>query len=421
MRHALPEPYPGELAYGTLARLARVRGRLPRTCESRHVARYSCQITPISIALLPGVIHQFPYPDAAQVLSHYLEEHSVLPYVRATRPQSIAADFTRLADSLALDQLGTRFVRAFVGVSGKVGRTAAFRFCDECAAADSALFGESWWHRVHFLPNTLVCETHNLWLRHVAHDGLHFVSTPAAFDLGEQTHMSISARPPKAFYELAALDRAILAIGQNGQAIADALYAYCANRLAEPARSGLRPAESLGQALQEKLGTHVHALSAFTGRQLPDYYLSNALREVRLGRLSARATVLLAYVFGVDSAQLAVVAQTPSCVKQFEMCGARACSAYRVDWALVLSRSVGSALRIARSVCSRCGFNATMTLGNAHPRVHLFGSSTTSLLRELTACGINTTHDLSVATGLSEQSVNVWRTKERKRNERVGS
>ncbi|MBW7932339.1 MAG: TniQ family protein [Gemmatimonadaceae bacterium] len=419
MRHALPEPYPNELAYGTLARLARIRGYLPRTCQSRHVARYSCQIAPISIALLAGVIDQCHYPDAKQVLSHFLEHHTVLPYVRATRPPSIATDLSRLATTLDLEQLGTRFVRAFYGMSGKMGRTATFRFCDECARSDTTLVGEPWWHLVHFLPNTIVCETHNLWLRHVAHDGLRFVAGPTDLDLSELTPVGLSTRPPKAFRELAALDRAVLEVGQQRLMFAEALYVQCDQHLAQPSKYGLRPAESLTQALRERLGEHVHALSALTGRRLPDYALRHALREVRTGKLSARATVLLAYVFGVDAAQLPDIARVAGPMQPLTLCGARACSAYRVDWSLVLSRSVNSDVRTARAACARCGFSATLAFGDPHPRIWRYGTTTTSLLRELAAYGITSPRDVSVATGLSVRAAQMWQGAESARSKRA--
>lgn len=145
----------------------------------------------------------------------------------------------------------------------------------------------------------------------------------------------------------------------------------------------------------------MHALTAFTGRRLPDYSLRNALHEVRAGRLSARAAVRIAYVFGIDATQLSVIEQAAGRMKPIDLCGARVCSAYRVDWTLVLSQSVSADVHTARAVCTRCGFMAKMVVGDVHPMVTRYGATTTSLLRELAAYGITSSRDVSVATGLS--------------------
>lgn len=86
--------------------------------------------------------HKFTIEDLAL-------NHSLVPYFRPFLPTQYLANLVENGDPIP-------------GLS--MPKNASLKYCPLCLKTDKELFGESYWHRVHQVPEVLVCPTHNVFL-----------------------------------------------------------------------------------------------------------------------------------------------------------------------------------------------------------------------------------------------------------------
>jgi hypothetical protein len=82
--------------------------------------------------------------------------HTVFPYVVAFLPASVARGLEKRLLSPSAERATSTSALAQNVVSSSPCR----RYCPVCARDDLARFGETYWHRTHQLPATLICEAH---------------------------------------------------------------------------------------------------------------------------------------------------------------------------------------------------------------------------------------------------------------------
>jgi hypothetical protein len=158
----LPDPHPGELAYGVVARYVRA------FTDTRRVSAVSTGWLGVTHASQYGLsgaerIVGRNYQDPVAVRHRLWADASICVYGCATFPEHrrIAA-----RDMLCGETRVNPEVAAEALIVPIMGRKSApgLRWCDACAEEDLHGVGEAYWHRQHQLPGTAVCLRHRRWL-----------------------------------------------------------------------------------------------------------------------------------------------------------------------------------------------------------------------------------------------------------------
>ncbi|MEG1925655.1 MAG: TnsD family Tn7-like transposition protein [Ruthenibacterium sp.] len=143
-----PTPYPDEVIGSLVTRAFRHLG----VARKRYLQEVLFRSNGTMSFLLPAGLQRIA--ELGRIpLEQLVHGHTVFPYVTAF--MSSAQSHSMHADVLSL-----RDVRVMTLARSARNGTAPLRYCPACAANDLAVYGETYWHRVHLLPGVYVCLTH---------------------------------------------------------------------------------------------------------------------------------------------------------------------------------------------------------------------------------------------------------------------
>lgn len=148
MRLYFPVPYPDEVIGSLVTRAFRHLG----VARKRYLRDVLFRPNGTMSFLLPAGLQRIA--ELGRIpLEQLVHEHTVFPYVTAfmsnAQAHSMHADVLRLSD-----------VRVMTLARSARNGTAPLRYCSDCASHDSAVYGETYWHRTHLLPAVYVCPIH---------------------------------------------------------------------------------------------------------------------------------------------------------------------------------------------------------------------------------------------------------------------
>lgn len=410
MRYALPPAYPGEILYGSYARLVRLLGKLPVVEAGSRRVYPRRHLSPLSTCGIPTLVKSLGYPDPSTVARRLLAELSVINYTKAFMSPRGRFDLDGYMNADDAARLARIVTSAFHGTRRKLDSLAHFRFCDACTAEDWESVREPWWHLMHFLPNTVVCTTHARYLRVVVYNDLPLLATPADARLVEAQTVALRARPPEALLRLAELDQAAFFLGGQHANTAEAMISlrrdndHSAGTFDYP-----RAMLPLADAMRSHLGEATAHLTALTGRALSQRAVGTVPHDMRQRATSSAVAVQFAFVHGLSAKDFVALAlrAIPSAPRAATtVCGARQCRQYVADWSIILSHFVTSEQQFARTVCPDCGFSATRRWGVESSNIRTTGTVTKAVLAELVEFGITLRRDLERVTGLDRRALN---------------
>lgn len=152
-----PTPYPDELFYGICARYHQRSGHssVGRSLEEMFGSRLA--IVAIDLPTCIPSITEKLHPLTLHTAQHIINAHTMLPLYRPFLPKDRASRIL----------MGMSGEAAHGNVHMTIGATASgirqnrfLRYCPECIRADTAVYGELYWHRSHQVPGLRVCHLH---------------------------------------------------------------------------------------------------------------------------------------------------------------------------------------------------------------------------------------------------------------------
>lgn len=165
-----PKPLPDELDRGYLGRVTRINGFKDEKECAAEVALWS-GLSDIHERSVPGVM--LLSRVAGMDTESFVHRHTTLPFRRGITSYMPTLTHGCESSDTTLRNSGMR-----------LARPGAY-FCPQCAEADQAFHGMSYWRREHQIPGVLWCSKHDSPLSYVE-DKQAFLSAPAAFS--KQSH-----------------------------------------------------------------------------------------------------------------------------------------------------------------------------------------------------------------------------------------
>ena len=153
----LPYGYPDESLFSLISRYHRLSGNLDdRATLTELFGKHTLIIT----SHLPSLIDIFVgnLPAGSKVDSQtVIDRYTVFPYYRpflSERQHSQAIALMKGTTAIGL--------KTMMGLVPSQTRSSnnSYRYCDQCAARDEELYGQSYWHRAHQLPMVWICHEH---------------------------------------------------------------------------------------------------------------------------------------------------------------------------------------------------------------------------------------------------------------------
>ncbi|WP_164525474.1 TnsD family Tn7-like transposition protein [Siminovitchia acidinfaciens] len=151
-----PYPYPDETFYSLLARYNINSGNLKskHTIEDLYGVKTRRAVSDFAICLevLLRKIPGFPL-DAEEII----QKHTLYPYYSAFIP----FDRVRKIKSKIIN--GESDVHTLMGISaGSITNSKSLKHCLKCIEDDMNKYGETYWHRIHQIPEVFICPIHNV-------------------------------------------------------------------------------------------------------------------------------------------------------------------------------------------------------------------------------------------------------------------
>lgn len=84
-----------------------------------------------------------------------LQKHTVFPFATAFMPSPMVEEFQELFKATVESRNTAAFVRTIYPNTGR------YVFCPNCLITDRHTYGETYWHRLHFLPGVSHCPLHS--------------------------------------------------------------------------------------------------------------------------------------------------------------------------------------------------------------------------------------------------------------------
>ena len=169
MLHFFPASLPDETLYSRMARYHRLAGHQgDRTSLLELIGRHSHVITSDLPSSLATLVSQIPSEESPAV-DGIIEANTILPYFRAFIP---AERYSKPLSAMSGESASGLKMRLGL-VASRLGAKNNLRFCRSCAVVDEAMYGQSYWHRVHQLPGVWTCPIHGEPLSIVDNDTVH--------------------------------------------------------------------------------------------------------------------------------------------------------------------------------------------------------------------------------------------------------
>lgn len=361
----LPPRFDDELLYGCVARYLAACGLRGRQTARRMHPWGVSRATPMSLCGVSELLTVGGYPNQANLFQSLLFENTLAPYALAC---VVPDDAPGLVRRLIDEPWKSRYGSLSLALYGKKtsARRVGIRFCDQCVKDDTARIGESYWHRAHQLPCSLVCWIHNEWLRELPKlEPNTLIARPSdvlrtvALPFGRGT-------PPELYNRLANADRHMLSAGMSG------FVGGAVRRTYSEILSGgdLRSVKAMNYDVMFKLTKDVIGrLRATRGSSDALERLSTLSRAINANALwqcDRKTTlsfrhVLLLTLSGISIQDLAnEVEARGRCDLKIELniCGDAPCRNYRVTWDSDLRGAMRSTGGRVFGQCARCGFRA---------------------------------------------------------------
>jgi hypothetical protein len=156
----MPDPHPDELIYSVWARFSDHVGYPSATAVFQDLFGEQV-ISPI--VDLPCYLQQFCSNlssevdlDADAIIDHHTLWPYYQPFISVERGSLLRQQMIAGTASAIYFRLGT--------LPSCIARQANLRYCPRCLETDKALFGESYWHRLHQAPGVEICLDHKVFL-----------------------------------------------------------------------------------------------------------------------------------------------------------------------------------------------------------------------------------------------------------------
>ena len=152
----LPNPYPDELLYSTLARYHIRSGNTSSKITLQELYNDTKTIATTDLpSNIDALIKQLP-PLSSHTANNLINNHTLYPFYASFLPQQRAI----MIQKSMKGQYGGH-IHAFTGISASsIPTPQFFRFCSDCLKQDEQEYGEIYWHRIHQTPGVLVCPYH---------------------------------------------------------------------------------------------------------------------------------------------------------------------------------------------------------------------------------------------------------------------
>lgn len=152
-----PSPYPDELLYSICARFG---DRMQYPGKKSVVRDLFDTVNVMAVVDLPShldsLIAALP-PGCSCTADSLIDDHTLLPFygpfLPVERLELIRRDMHGHRGTAISTRIGT--------VASRIPLPRWLRFCPNCVEEDRRNFGECYWHRVHQVPNVLVCPAHD--------------------------------------------------------------------------------------------------------------------------------------------------------------------------------------------------------------------------------------------------------------------
>lgn len=153
---AFPDLYPDELVYSCLSRYAAYTGYLVHrsVAEDLFLNRLDRPSVEFFNALTEDALSRL---TAKRYITDMIHDHTMFDYYarfasaekrKRLMDMLIAGDVKGFNNAISTRKVGERFLR----------------FCTSCAQGDRERYGETYWHRIHQLPEIRVCAKHGCYL-----------------------------------------------------------------------------------------------------------------------------------------------------------------------------------------------------------------------------------------------------------------
>lgn len=156
-----PDPFPDELLYSVCARYGDWM-KFPHSAASAEIflGKRGVQFPVELPSHLNHLVSVLP-PGHQYTADYFITHHTLAPLYFPFMPQ----ERTNKLLSAMKEDSASNSIHALVGqTTSKLKAPRWLRFCPICAAEEQEKFGIKYWHRLHQIPNILVCVKHNTFL-----------------------------------------------------------------------------------------------------------------------------------------------------------------------------------------------------------------------------------------------------------------
>jgi len=174
-----PRCYPDELLYSVFARYGdRVKYPTKKAILQELFGTTNATATITFPSRLDSIVSRLP-PNSLLTADRLITQHTLLPFFSPFLPSK---RIEQLRNAMRRAGGPTADMRSGV-MASRIPIPSHLRFCPICKREDEALFGESYWHRLHQLPGVEVCLSHQVFLN----------SSSVATRVGRQSLLLVSA------------------------------------------------------------------------------------------------------------------------------------------------------------------------------------------------------------------------------------
>lgn len=149
-------PYPDELLYSAISRVAAVMDYPHQTSFSRQIfGQHRAKVSVDLASHLDHLLEALPYGHhltVAQIIDH----HTLFPYYQ---PSLTTAQAQKLKEAMRGPNLA-KVYRTLDVFLKRLDPPDHLRYCPNCVIADRKTYGSTYWHLIHQVPSLKICPTH---------------------------------------------------------------------------------------------------------------------------------------------------------------------------------------------------------------------------------------------------------------------